>query len=133
MKWSRWTIGLMSFLWLVPGCTLHIGGDGYGDAVLVVEWSIEGSFDPDQCDHVGADELEMFVFDRFGDFVLEAQIDCEAGGMEVRLDEGLYDLEFRLVDRRDNSVSDVIEENRVQLRDYRDRLVSIDFPSSTLL
>ena len=130
---SRWWIGVLAFLSLVPGCTLHIGDGYYGDATLVADWSIEGSFDPDQCNAVGAVDLELVVRDRFGDFVLDAVIACEAMGMDISMDEGVYDLQFRLTDRRGRPVSDTLYVDRVRLRDYRDTEVSIDFDHASIL
>src|SRR5262245_17736664 len=72
---------------------------------LTFQWSIVGNVFPPDCAAVGATSFELLLFDRFGNFVLEAGAPCEAFALSLVLPEDLYNADATLVDPFDFAVT----------------------------
>ena len=98
---------------------------------LVVDWTVDGSTNPDQCDQGDAVWLRLSVFTSSGRPVGEFSDDCAAFSTSVELDPGSYYAEALLEDADGHARTTV-----VQIDDFtivgRDSLsVPIDFPAGS--
>ncbi len=100
---------------------------------LTVEWSIEGTFDPFLCDFYVVDEMEVVVFDRFGNFVLDEDAPCEDFVMTIELFPDLYHAEATLVGFADESATITEPIDNVEIFSGTELVVELDFPPGSFL
>jgi hypothetical protein len=98
---------------------------------LIVDWTVDGSTNADECDQGDAVWLRLSVFTSSGRPVADFADDCAAFSTSVELDPGSYYAEAILEDADGNQRT-----TAVQIDDFtilgRDSIsVPIDFPSSS--
>jgi hypothetical protein len=94
------------FLASAPGCTVDAAGDGGGDRApvgvssgsLVLDWTIDGSKDPEQCDQSASDTIDITVTASDGSPAGEFQQSCRALATTIDLAPGSYSAEVVLLD-----------------------------------
>ena len=92
---SRWLL-LLTLSWL-PGCIFVAEEDADPPAprsnftgALVVDWTVNGTTDGDECDQGDASWLRLSVFTSSGRHVADFADACDAFSTSVELDPGSY-------------------------------------------
>lgn len=98
---------------------------------LIVDWTVDGSTNADECDQGDAVWLRLSVFTSSGRPVADFANDCAAFSTSIELDPGNYYAEAVLEDAAGNQRT-----TSIQIDDFtilgRDSLsVPIDFPASS--
>src|SRR5450755_831155 len=93
----------LAFCALLPGCIVAADDAGPAPAApssgaLVLAWSIDGSTNPDQCDHSVSSTLDITVTTTSGAPAGEFQQSCRAFATTVDLPRGIYNAEAVLID-----------------------------------
>jgi hypothetical protein len=134
-RWiSLWTmcLGLIS-----PGCMVgvdhgHGSGGYYDDALLTVEWRVDGSTHPDACWDYGAEYAYITVESRSG--VEESRVvSCDAFSYDFYLPAGRYWVTISLQDGRHDDITSVIETDSRTLYDGESSYIVAEFPDSSFL
>lgn len=100
---------------------------------LSVEWTIEGGRDPLDCVDLGADRLELVIFDVRGVFVDELEPFCESFGVSLELYEGRYFADATLVDSFDRAATVTEPLDALDVLAGTDLVVSVDFGLESFL
>jgi len=103
------------------------------DGTLTVQWSIAGDVFPADCAAFGAESFELLLFDRFGEFILEAGAPCEAFELSLVLPEDLYNADATLVDRFDFAVTLTEPVDGFAVISGTELVISIDYPPGSFL
>ena len=114
------------------GCFVDLDRPGHyhDDAILTVEWSIDGRTDPRECRASGADYAYVRV--ESGDGVVDEQeVPCEDFGTDFWLPPGRYWVVIVLLDRRHNDRTETVETDRRYLDDGD--FIEVDFPADSFL
>ena len=123
-----------------PSCLIEAGdgGGGPGPVVvdsgsLVVDWTIDGSKDPDQCDQGAASAIDISVTAANGSSAGEFQQSCRAFATTIDLPRGSYTADAVLIDS-----SGQARTTSVQIRPFDilggDQLsIPIDFSAGSFL
>lgn len=118
----------------VAGCTVETtSGPPPAPVVVtgtvVLDWTINGSKDPDQCDQGAATTLDVLVHTTRGAFVGEFQEACSSFATSIELDPGSYVADAVLLDANgvERTTSVPIDPFTVQGADTLD--LPIDFPA----
>lgn len=87
----------------LPACFVETADTGPGPVVvdsgtLVLDWSIDGTKDPDECDQSGARTLDVIVTRADGASAGEFQEGCRAFATSIDLPPGTYSAEAALLD-----------------------------------
>ena len=106
---------------------------GVATGSLTVTWTIEGSASPAECDSVGADNVELALFDASGTQTANVYAACQDFSVSVELPEGSYDAEVTLVDASNRSVSTTLSLRNLDVIEGTDITSDIDFPSASIL
>jgi hypothetical protein len=78
--------------------------------------------------------LELIVYDRFGGFVHEAEVDCALFGLSVDLYPDLYDANATMVDPiTDQAISTTLPIPAIEVFERTETLIDIDFPPNSFL
>lgn len=101
-----------------------------GEGTLVVDWTINGSTDPNQCNQASATRLEIIVVPDVGPSSRFSQ-DCELFGASIPLDPGGYSASALLVDADGNARTTTITIDAFTLRGNDELHTPIDFPASS--
>jgi hypothetical protein len=101
-----------------------------GDGALVVDWTINGSTDPNQCNQSSATMLEIVVVPDIGSPRTFSQ-DCEAFGTSIQLEPGSYSASALLVDIDGNARTTTIDIDPFTIRGDDELHTPIDFPASS--
>ncbi len=115
------------------------GGDddvvviGGPPGTLSVEWTIAGAFDPASCALIGADAMELVVFDSFGQFVTEVNAPCESFFLTIDLEPDVYFADATLVDVADNAVTVTSPLDNLDNISGTELAISVDFPPGSVL
>ncbi|HKP59649.1 MAG TPA: hypothetical protein VJV78_23155 [Polyangiales bacterium] len=126
------------------GCTVHTHGyhdyDDYDDydhhpydGVLTIDWSLDDSFDSDECDHYDADSVELIVYEGGHDEVLHLQRRCDDFETSIDLPDGVYSLDATLLDHSDRRVTTTLALDDIDIYDGEETRISIDFPLDSRL
>jgi hypothetical protein len=119
---------------LVSGC-----GGGSSETVvvasgtLVVDWTVDGSTDPELCDQADAASLRLSVFTDSGAHVGDFLDDCRAFSTALDLDPGGYDADAVLEDRRGNPRTTTIAIEPFFIEGADTLSIPIDFPADSFL
>lgn len=102
MNCRRW-IGLVVVASALPGCFVETADPGPGPVVvdtgtLVLDWTIDGTTDPDECDQSGSRTLDVTVTRADGANAGEFQEGCRAFATSIDLPPGTYSAEAVLLD-----------------------------------
>ena len=87
----------------LPACVVEAAGSGPAPAVvdsgtLVLDWTIDGSNNPDQCDQSGARTMDVVVTRSDGAAAGEFQESCSAFVTRIDLPIGTYSADAALLD-----------------------------------
>ena len=124
------------------GCTVHSHGyyDDYDDydhhhydGVLTVDWSLDDSFDPDECDHYDADSVELIVYEDGRDEVVHLQRRCDDFETSIDLPDGVYSLDATLLDHSERRVTTTLALDDIDIYEGEETRISIDFPLDSRL
>jgi hypothetical protein len=99
---------------------------------LTVNWLLVGSSDPGMCSRVGADALEVVLYDPSGRPVTRQTAACETFSITLSLPEGRYSADVTLLDRRGNTRSTPRPLDDVDVIAGTNLAINLDFPPSSL-
>lgn len=116
----------------LTGCFIVTEDDDPRLGTLTVEWSIEGSIDPIDCDVFGADRAELLIF-AGRDLVADFAPVCEAFAISIDLEEGLYDGELTLLDSFGDPITFVEDLPALDIYGGEELVVTVDFPAGSFL
>jgi hypothetical protein len=123
---------------LLTGCEIDAGidagpvvvTDGIGS--LTVGFTVAGREARDVCADFGVAAADIQVFDSFGDFVTDVEVDCNDFSGSIDLAEDDYRAEVTLVDANDNAVSTTAIVRRLDVIADTDLEVGVDFPANSI-
>jgi hypothetical protein len=100
---------------------------------VVIDWTINGSKDPDQCNQGAATELAVVVHTTAGAFVGEFREACDSFATSIELEPGNYMADAVLLDANgvDRTTSVPIEPFTIRHNETLD--LPIDFPARSFL
>ena len=101
-----------------------------GESALVVDWTINGSTDPSQCNQASATRLEIIVAPDVGASSTFSQ-DCDLFGASIALEPGSYSASALLIDADGNARTTTVPIAPFTLRDNDELHTPIDFPASS--
>ena len=101
-----------------------------GESALVVDWTINGSTDPNQCNQASATTLEITVVPDVGASSTFSQ-DCELFGASIVLEPGSYSASALLIDADGNARTTTVPISPFTLRGNEELHTPIDFPASS--
>ena len=119
----------------LSGCFVSTSNDPIdtplpGDGALVVDWTINGSTDPNQCNQSSAATLEIIVVPDVGNAMTFSQ-DCEYFGASIPLEPGRYSASALLVDSSGNARTTTVDIDPFTIRGDDELHTPIDFPASS--
>ena len=115
---------------LAPACSVETRSEPapapvvVADGTLVVDWTINGTTDPNQCNQGAVTTID-------GGFVGEFQQACSAFATSINLAPGSYTASAVLVDARGTDRTTEIPIDAFTIRDNSELDVPIDFPASS--
>jgi hypothetical protein len=98
---------------------------------LVVDWSINGTTNPDRCDQSDATSLRVSVFTTSGDPVGDFVDDCAVFSTSIELDPGSYYADAVLEDAAGHARTTPVPIDDFAIRGADTFSVPIDFPASS--
>lgn len=101
-----------------------------GDGALVIDWTINGSTDPNQCNQASATTLEIIVDPGAGQPSAFSP-DCEAFGATITLAPGRYSASAVLVDANGTARTTQVDIDPFTIRGDDELHAPIDFPASS--
>lgn len=112
------------------GCFFDSDDDSRDSGRLIVDWTVDGTKDPAECDQGGADRIDIILHTGGGALVSDFQEFCDVFATSISLPPGAYTLDAALVDvegfERTTAVGDTF------LIFERETSVSaIDFPADS--
>lgn len=114
------------------GCMVDVDHPSHydDDALFTVEWSVDGSTDPRDCDASGARYAAIRVESKYGTEA-EREVPCDEFGTDFYLPPGRYWVDIVLLDRSHQETTRSVETDSryVEDSDY----VVIDFPADSFL
>jgi hypothetical protein len=118
----------------LPGCMIPVDHDHGGfyadDAVLTVEWRVDGSTHPNACWDFGAEYAYITVESRYG--VEDTKlVSCDAFGYDFYLPAGRYWVTISLQDSRHDDITSLVETDARTLFEGDSSSVVADFPESS--
>ena len=118
----------------LAGCTVTTTTDPpvivEGDGALVIDWTINGSTDPNQCNQSSATRLEIIVDPGVGQPSTFSQ-DCDAFGTSISLAPGRYSASAVLVDENGTARTTQVDIDPFTIRENEELHTPIDFPASS--
>jgi hypothetical protein len=149
-KFSLFHVGAIWFAlaFALGGCVV---GHDHGERVIVDErenprpivvedvgtltllWTVAGTTDPFACYDLGAYNIELVVYDLFGDFVVEAEAPCEDFYLSLDLFDDHYFADITLVDVGDHAVSATSILDDIAIVGGTELVVDVDFPLGSFL
>lgn len=101
-----------------------------GDGALVIDWTINGVTDPNQCSQASATTLEIIVVPSGGHASTFSQ-DCEAFATSITLAPGTYSASAVLVDANGTARTTQVDINPFTIHGDDELHTPIDFPASS--
>lgn len=101
-----------------------------GEGTLVIDWTINGSTDPNQCNQASASKLEIIVVPDVGRSSTFSQ-DCDLFGASIPLDPGVYSASALLVDSSGDARTTTVDIDPFTIRGDDELHTPIDFPASS--
>jgi hypothetical protein len=116
----------------LSGCVVSTTSDPpvVSDGVLVIDWTINGSTDPNQCNQASATRLEVIVDPGSGAPITFSQA-CEAFATSIDLAPGTYSASALLVDASGTARTTQVDINPFTIRGNDELHTPIDFPASS--
>jgi hypothetical protein len=96
---------------------------------LTVDWTINGSKDPDQCNQSFATTLDAMVHTTSGKFVGEFQEACRSFATSIDLPRGSYTADAVLIDANGFDRTTAVRIDTFAIRGNDNLSVPIDFPA----
>lgn len=126
------TAGLLCGL---PGCfSTHDPGsvaEYEYSGTLTLEWTINGSTDPDQCNQSVATDLDVVVSTPDGEIIGEFLQPCGDGTTTIELAPGAYVADAALLDGAGYSRTTLVNVNPFVIDSDTDLWILLDFPASS--
>jgi hypothetical protein len=113
------------------GCFIEVDDDDH-EGTLTVQWSLDGTFDPDACLDYGARSLELVLYDRHDDIIDSFEARCADFALSIDLPEDDYGFDATLLDRTGRSVTTTIGLDRIFVPEDDVEVVDIDFPIDSI-
>jgi hypothetical protein len=115
-----------AFLAFAASACVSVDHRGDGDSTISVDWTIDGTDDPDQCDESGASYAEVTVETRSG-YSESYEADCDAFGLDVDVPAGRYYVTVVLLDRHHDDRTSAVDTDSIDLGHNDSDSVSVDF------
>jgi len=126
---SAW-LGL--YVLLAGACSVQAGGGAIvSDGALLLDWTINGTKDPNQCAQGSVATIRVDVYDAGGGFVGEFDQDCTAFATSISLAPGHYSGHARLIDASVKPRTTSIDIVPWRIESGGTLTVPIDFPASS--
>ena len=101
------------------------------DGLLTLDWSVDGTTDPDECDQSDAESIDVLITtDRgtsMGNFVQY----CDEFVMSIELPPGSYEGNAVLLDSRDQTRTTAVDLGYFEIFGNDELSISVDFPASS--
>ena len=122
----------------MPGCFASSNDPapatvGTSDGSLTLDWTINGSTDPNQCNQSVATDLDLFVTTPGGSTVGEFIQRCSDGMATIALAPGDYAADAALVDVAGTERTTRINIDPFAIHSSTDLSISVDFPANSFL
>jgi hypothetical protein len=101
-----------------------------GDGALVIDWTIDGTTDPNRCFDNSATRLEIIVDPGVGQPTTFSP-DCEAFGISIALSPGSYSASAVLVDANGKARTTQIDIDPFTIRGNDELHTPINFPADS--
>lgn len=126
-------LGAMLLLGLcASSCIIESDSTPYRPSgALVVDWTINGLRDPDQCDQGDAESIEIVVYEASGPVVVAAEASCRAFAARIELPPGLYAADAVLLDGFGVERTTVVDLQTFEIYGNDELDIPIDFPASS--
>jgi hypothetical protein len=98
---------------------------------LVVDWTINGLRDPDQCDQGDAEAISIIVYYADGEELAEYQASCRAFATQIDLSPGDYSADAVLLDDTGAERTTVVNLHSFEIFGGDALDIPIDFPASS--
>jgi hypothetical protein len=98
---------------------------------LIVDWTINGSRDPDQCDQGDAEAIDVVVYYANGETMAEYQASCRAFVTRIDLPRGQYAADAVLIDASGAERTTVVDMRTFEIFGGDELDIPIDFPASS--
>jgi hypothetical protein len=122
---------------VLPGCVVEAADDSPSHPVvadsgsLVLDWSIDGTKNPDQCDQSDSTTLDITVTTTSGAPAGEFQQSCSAFATTVDLPPGNYSAEAVLTDSAGDDRTTAVQVGTFTIYGNDELSVPVDFPASS--
>lgn len=121
-----------ALLCLLPGCIIVDAGDARSNTSrLIVEWSIDGVRDPDQCDQGNVDAVHVDLLDRSGVVLAAYEQNCTAFATAIELHPGEYAADIVMLDPAGFERTTPVRVRPFTLYDADQLEIPVDFPASS--
>jgi hypothetical protein len=126
--WTNTVLGAL--LALAPGCVIAAEPTRYvGDGELVVDWTIDGDKNPDECRQSDVASISIIVETWRGSFFGEYEQDCEAFATTIFLPPGEYVASAVLLDSYGHERTTYVDMDPFTIFGDDVLQIPIDFPS----
>ncbi len=124
----------------LAGCVVETNDGGSGgpppvtvvdSGSLVVDWTIDGTKDPQQCDQSGSATLDVLVTASDGSAAGEYQQSCRAFATSIDLAAGSYSADALLLDGADQARTTSVHIARFEILGNDQLTVPVDFSASS--
>lgn len=129
---TPWSSAL-ALLILAPSCIFVASDDSVSPAsgTLIVDWSINGLKDPDQCDQGNADAAHIAVISASGSVLGEYEQSCAAFAAAIELHPGEYAVDVVLVDPAGFERTTPVRVRPFTIYGADQLEIPVDFPASS--
>jgi hypothetical protein len=108
-------------------------GGGSADSTVIVDWTVDGTKDPAQCQQGDAVTMDITVETRSGAMVGEFQADCEEFATSIDLQPGRYQATALLLDDQGNDRTTSVQIEPFDLLEADQIELDVDFPADSFL
>jgi len=122
----------------LSGCTVDAGGGGSGPVAvdsgsLILDWTIDGTKDPDQCDQAEASTLDVIVSRADGASAGEFQQSCRAFATTIDLAPDSYSADAVLIDSAGEARTTSVHVHSFEILGNDELTIPIDFSAGSFL
>lgn len=123
-------------LCLTPACVIKTDDPDpvyveEGNGLLTVEWTLDGTTDPDECDATDSDVINVFITDGGGRVVDDFVESCDRFATSVELLPGSYRAEAVLLDPSGRERTTTVGMGTFEIYGDDELILDIDFPPSS--
>jgi hypothetical protein len=124
--------GLLLLALATPSCFVESSSaPSRAEGSLLVDWTINGQRDPDQCDQGNAEAIAIVVYRDDGVELAEYQASCRAFATHIDLPPGDYSAEAVLIDPSGVERTTVVNMQSFEIFAGIELDIPIDFPASS--